>query len=44
MRHAACTTELRYGTELCFGSANNCVRYRNYVATHGTDTTVCVYR
>jgi hypothetical protein len=44
MHHAACTTELRYGTERCFETGNNCVRYRNYMAEHGRETTVCVYR
>jgi hypothetical protein len=42
--HAACTTVVPDGDERCFETATNCVRYRNFLAARGMETTVCVYR
>jgi hypothetical protein len=42
--HAACTTVVADGNERCFWSVDNCVRYRDFLASRGMETTVCVYR
>jgi hypothetical protein len=41
--HASCTTVPSTGNERCFGSADNCIRFRDYLAERGLDTTVCRY-
>jgi hypothetical protein len=41
--HASCTTVPSTGDERCFGSADNCIRFRNYLAKRGLETTVCRY-
>jgi hypothetical protein len=41
--HASCTTVPSTGHERCFGSADNCVQFRIYLAERGLDTTVCRY-
>jgi hypothetical protein len=43
-QHAACTTIAPEGSPRCFGTANNCERFRKHLGAQGVDTTRCVAR